>query len=184
MANADRPNGFRPAKMLNGSPYNGLLRKVGVADGADIFIGDPLDIVAGLGGPAASGATVLGVALGFGREVPGTMGGVGPFDPSNLENRFYDDSASTHTEWVVYYAPAEAVQFEVQQASDLDLQVGDPADFVDGGGNTTSGVSGYELTTASNNDVLVTEQVEAPDNDPTLIHARYLVLFSSIENAQ
>ncbi len=185
MANSDRPNGFRPAKMLNGSPYNGLVRSIGVADGADIFVGDALDVSSGLAGPAATNASMLGVAVGFGRNVPGAHnGGTAAFDPSNLENRFYDDSAETHTEWTVFYAPAEACLFEIQSASDLDLVVGDAADLVDGGGDATTGISGMELTTSTNADVHVVELPNIPDNDPELANARYLVRFSDTVFAQ
>lgn len=184
MANADRPNGFRPAKNLDGSPWNGLLRKVGVADGADIFIGDALELATGLAGTAETNDSIIGVAVGFGRNVPGSMTGDGDFDPSNLENRFYDDSAETHSEWSVWYVPADAVLFEVQSASDLDLVVGSAADLLDGGGSTTTGVSGMELTTSTNADVHVVELVVSPNNDLTLANARYLVRFSDTVFAQ
>lgn len=184
MANADRPNGFRPVKQLNGSPWNGLIREIGVADGADIFVGDVLELASGLAGTAETNDSMLGVAVGFGRTVDGQMGGAGPFDPSDLNVRFYDDSASTHTEWVVYYVPADGVVFEVQSASDLDLVVGDAADLLDGGGNATTGVSGMELTSSTNADVHVVELQRTPANDTTLANARYLVRFSDTVFAQ
>ena len=68
MANKDTPNGFRPVKTMSGAPLTSMIRTCGVADGADIFVGDAVNIESGL---AAVGATCdegfAGVAVGFGK---------------------------------------------------------------------------------------------------------------------
>lgn len=184
MANTDRPSGFTFAKNLFGAPASGLIRKIRVASGADadIFVGSPLIAVDGEDGAeiGASDGDILGVAVGFGRDVPGTHNGgwiAGPYNPANLENRFFDASASTNTEWYIWYIPALDNLFEIQSASDLDLEIADTADFTAESGDTTTGRSTVELTTSSNADVNVVELVEAVDNDRTLTNARYLVMF-------
>ena len=179
MANPDRPNGFKPVKAMSGAPWNMLVRSVGVTDAADIFVGDALKIASGLALKMTTGAACLGVAVGFGRTPSGLMGEPGPWDVTNLENKYYEDAVETHTEWVVYYVPAEGVLFEAQTALALDLGIGETADIADGGGSTTNGMSGMELTTSSSADVVVVEHVTAPDNDTSLTNARHLVAFTS-----
>ena len=72
--------------------------------------------------------------------------------------------------------------FEVQTDSDLDLNQGDLADFTGTTVNTTTGRSTKEITTASNNDVRVVEQVRAPNNELDMANARHLVKFETTEN--
>lgn len=182
MANIDRPNGFRPVKTFSGGPWIGTIRAIGVADGADIFVGDPLNLESGLAAPGATNdASFLGVAVGFGKFVDGAP--VGPFDPANLSSRYYDDSASTHTDWCVFYVPADDVIFEAQTATALTLVVGDTCDLSYTAGNTTTGISACELTTNSNADLTVVEVPSLIDNDPTLVWGRYLVAFVRAEQA-
>lgn len=187
MANIDRPNGFRPAKSLTGAPITGLLRKYTAGDGSadatnahgDIYIGDPVKLVAGLVLPANSGDTILGVVVGVGKA--STFGDSGPFNPSNLEERYigYADTAAGDRD--VWVCPAEGTLFEVQTATDIDLVAGSQADINSAAatahGSQTTGVSNVELVVASNNDVEVVEDVTAPDNDTTLINARHFVQF-------
>lgn len=185
MANADRPNGFRAVKTLSGAPVSAMIRAVGVADAADIFVGDPLDIVGGLAGPAAAGAPVVGVAVGFGKK--NTMQGIkgnAYGDPANMNSaRFYDDSANTHTDWVVYYVPAEDVVFEAQTDGADTLLVGEEIDMVAGAGSETTGLSGYEIDAgvSTNDDLIVVEIPDYVDNDPTLAAGRYWVIFKDVE---
>ena len=182
MANPDRPTGFSFAKNLFGTPSWGVLRKSRITSGAaaDIFVGSPLTVVDGEDGAelGASDGDILGVAVAFGRDVPGMHGGYpGPFNPADLTTRFFDASAYTNTEWYVWYVPALDNLFEIQSASDLDLEMGDTADFTAESGNTTTGRSTVEVTTSSNADLNVVEYVETVDNDRTLANTRYLVMF-------
>lgn len=184
MANVDRPNGFIPVRTLSGAPVTSLIRAIGVADGADIFVGDPINLESGLAAVGASNDTgFLGVAVGFGKFDKDGRTPLGPHNKDNLMKRFYDDSASTHTEWVCYYVPADDVVFEAQTATALTLVVGDTADLTIGAGNETTGNSIAELTTSSNADFTVVYVPIYPDNDPTLVWGRYHVMFTRAEQA-
>ena len=178
MANVDRPNGFRPVKTMSGAPLSSMVRTCGVADGADIFVGDAVNIESGLAAVGATGDEgFAGVAVGFGKFDAAGLTPQGPYNPDNLTTRYYDDSASTHTEWVCYYVPCNDVIFEAQTAADLDLKVGDVCDYAAGTGNTTTGISGAEIATSSNNDLIVVELPTIPNNDPSLTNARVYVKF-------
>jgi hypothetical protein len=178
MANVDKPNGFRPVKTMSGAPISSMIRTCGVADGADIFVGDAINIESGLAAVGATGDEgFAGVAVGFGKFDEGGLTPQGPYNPDSLTTRYYDDSASTHTEWVCYYVPVNDVIFEAQTAADLDLTVGGVCDYAAGTGNTTTGISGAEIATSSNNDLIVVELPTIPGNDPTLTNARVYVKF-------
>lgn len=193
MANTDL-TGFSFARNMYGGNQPTEIRSLGVQDGADIYRGDPLDVASGLAGPAATNASMLGVAIGFGR-VAGNDGFHRPegaslmFDPSNLTHYFYDDSASTHTDWVVFYIPAEGNLFSVQAqtGSSATLAVGGTADIVAAGtGDATSGQSLCELQvdTVTNNDVMVVDIPKATDNDTDGAHKTYIVAFTDTVIAQ
>jgi hypothetical protein len=195
MANPDRPRGFRPVKTKSGAPYTGHIRAVyslaadrssdSTNNHGDIYIGDPIVVdTSGVVAFADSNVAVTGVAIGFGHASTVNFGADGtiyspapPFDPSNLTKRYL---AYNEAGWV-YYVDVQDVLFEIQSASDLDLEVGSLADTTGAAatahGSRTTGFSDVELTTASDNDVKVVEIVLAPDNDPTLANTRYLVEF-------
>jgi len=182
MPNIDRPNGLRAVKTLSGAPLTGMIRAIGVADSADIFIGDPITLSSGLAAPGASNdAAFLGVAVGFGKMVGGVP--QGPYNPDNLGKRYYDDSESTHTDWCCYYIPADDVIFEAQTATALTLVVGSTCDLSYTAGNTTTGISACELTTNSNADFNVVEVPLLADNTPTAVWGRYYVMFTRAEQA-
>jgi hypothetical protein len=179
MANVDRPNGFRFVKTLSGS-FQPVVRSVGVADAADIFVGDALQLASGLAQKLAVGGECLGVAVGFGKK--GTMNQEfsGPFNPDNLMGVYYDDSASTHTDWVVYYIPAEDAIFAAQTDAAATLVVGEAQDIIDAGGDVTTGLSQMEIDAdalTTTGDVVVVEIPNRVDNDVTLANAEYWVKF-------
>jgi hypothetical protein len=184
MANVDKPNGFRFVKTISGASLTGAVRTVGVADGADIFVGDALQLSSGLAQKLAVEGVCLGVAVGFGK-VSGSDANalpLGPFNPDDLTARYYDDSASTHTEWVVYYIPAEDAIFEAQSDGTTDLVVGEAQDIVDGGGSTTTGVSQMEINDdalTNDGDVVVVQIPVGPgyDNTASAANRRYHVKF-------
>ena len=186
MANVDRPNGLRPVKTLSGAPWQGSIRAIGVADSADIYVGDPLNLESGLAAPGATNdAAFLGVAVGFGKFDASGKIPLGPYNPDNLNSsaKWYDDSASTHTEWCVYYVPADDVIFEAQTATALSLLVGGTCDLSYTAGSATTGISACELTTNSNADFTVVEIPNLVDNDNTLVWGRYWVMFTRAEQA-
>lgn len=184
MANVDRTNGFRPVKTLSGAPVSSLIRTVGMGDGEDCFIGDFVNLATGLALVAdTNDAALLGVAVGFGKFDAGGNLPLGPYNPDALGTRFYDDSASTHTEWVCYYVPADDVIFEAQTATALTLVVGGTCDLLGTGGNTTTGQSAQEITTSTNADFTVVEIPNIVGNDHTLVHGRYFVMATRAEQA-
>jgi len=183
MVNVDRPNGFRPVKTFSGAPWTSLIRTIGVADGEDIFVGDLVNLESGLADPSATNdSALLGVAVGFGKVNADGIP-LGPFNPANLNKKFYDDSESTHTDWVCYYVPVEDVIFEAQTATALTLAIGATCDLSDAAGDETTGISRQEITTSSNADFEVVEIPKYPDNDNTLVWGRYWVRVVKAEQA-
>lgn len=179
MANVDRPNGFRFVKTLSGS-FEPVVRSVGVADGADIFVGDALQLSSGLAQKMAVEGACLGVAVGFGKKNTMSQENSGPFNPDALMTIFYDDSANTHTDWVCYYIPAEDAIFAAQTDAAATLVVGEAQDLIDGGGDTTTGLSQMEIDAdalTNDGDVVVVEIPNRVDNDVTLANAEYWVKF-------
>lgn len=184
MANVDRPNGFKFVKSISGAPVSALVRVAPVADGADIFVGDALQLSSGRAQKLAVEGVCLGVAVGFGKVSGTDDNGIplGPYDPDDPGARFYDDSASTHTEWVVYYIPAEDAIFEAQSDGTTDLVIGEAQDIVDGGGSTTTGVSQMEINDdalTNDGDVVVVDHPKGPgyDNTASVANRRYWVKF-------
>jgi len=185
MANPDKANGFRPIGTLSGGPFTaGNVRFIGVADGEDIFIGDMVNLESGLADPMATNdAAILGAVIGVGKydELTGSVASLA--DVANLENRYYDDSASTHTDYYVAVALATDCVFEVQSDADLDLAVGDPCDLADAAGNAPSGRSRQEVGANTNSDFVVVAIPDYPDNDSTLANTRYHVRVTRAEQA-
>lgn len=183
MANPDRPRGFSAVGTISGRPLMGAVKTIGVTDGADIFVGDFLELASGLAAVAATTLSAgLGVAVGFGK-VDGDGVPLGPFNPNSLETLYYDDSASVHTEWVVYYVPAYDTVFEVQTAVDLDAVIGDPCDILATAGDAASGRSRQEVTTSTNADFTVVGLPLQVDNDPTLVNAQVYVAVTVADQA-
>ncbi len=193
MANVDRPNGFRPVYSLTGAPWNSLVRSA--PPGAeDLYIGDPVTLSSGTLIQGDTNAAIAGVVVAVGhQDFSGRMSGLNtalPYDPTDLNRvAWYDTSAHTDADHSIFYAPADSVVFEVQTATALTLLPGDPADLVTAlAGNTTTGISAYEITTASNNDVIV---VHVPlmttlgvQDDTTAVNARFHVVFANPEMGQ
>jgi hypothetical protein len=193
MANISRPMGFRPAKSLLGAPWTGLIRFYNAANRAadttnnhgDIYIGDPVKLVAGAVLPANSNDIVLGVCVATG-VTTNSFGQTGYFNPNNLGQR-YLGAADVG---VVGVVPAEGVLFEIESASDLDLVQGSVADFnlvaAVAHGSRLTGYSNVRLVTSVNSDVQVVENVTSPNNDFAPANdttaAKYLVMFKKIQD--
>jgi len=103
--------------------------------------------------------------------------------PANRSATYYDDSASTHTEWCCFYVPADDMIFEAQTATALTKVVGETMDLLYTAGNTTTGISACELTTASNGEFTVVEIPNLIDNDTTAVWGRYNVMFTRAAQA-
>ena len=178
MTNLNAPFGLMPIGM-NGAPWSGALRTyfVPATDNTALFIGDPV-IPAGsadaYGVPTATRATAAG-----GAYVGGVMVGVvnGPAAAGNAtvpikrENNQYR-SASVATYILVADDPNQL--FVIQEdsvggalAAD---NVGQNADLIAGTGNTTTGLSGFQLDsntadTTATLQLRVIELYRQPGND-------------------
>lgn len=190
MANVNRPNGFRAVKTFSGLAPNQLIRSIGVTDGADLFLGDALILASGLAAQASTGAgatPLLGVAVGFGKvDADGIP--LGPFNPDDLGKRFYDDSVSTHTEWVVYYIPFEDCVFEAQFNATASVDGILPGVDVDIAatpvGSEVTGISGMVLDGATaGTDLIIVGRPHYPDNDPALAYGRVWVTAKTADKA-
>jgi hypothetical protein len=181
MNNKDTPNGFKPVKTFSGAPWSSMIRTVGVADGGNIFIGDAIKLSSGLAAASTAHADVIvGVAVGFGRlGVDGTP--MGMFNPANLNTpQFYNDSSSTHTEWVCYYVPVNDVLFECQfDGTPTTPVVGQGYGLIYTTGSTTTGISAMEIDgdDVTDIDVQLVEFVREPGNNWAAAFGRVLVKF-------
>ena len=186
MANIDRPNGFRLVKTVSGAPLASVIRSVGVADGADIFVSDALQLSSGLAQALAVEGVCLGVAVGFGKKDDMAQKSGGPFNPDDLMTRFYDDSAQTHTDWVVYYIPSEDGIFEAQVDDTAEVGVvGEAYDIVATAGSTVTGISAMEINgnaLTNDGDVTVVEIPDIVGNDPELAFGLYWVKFVNTQS--
>jgi len=180
VANVDRPNGFHFVKTISGAPVAGMIRSLGVTDGADLFIGDAVSITSGLVARAAVEDAIAGVIVGFGKKNSMTGSNPQSFNPDALITRWYDDSANTHTDWVAFYIPAEDAIFEAQTDGTTELVVGEAQDITVTAGSATTGLSGMEINDdalTNDGDVVVVEKPVKPDNDFSEANARYWVKF-------
>lgn len=140
MANTDAPFGFRPVKMLDGSPYNGATIRCAIlaADGTATFIGDPVK----LSGTASADGTAPSVAqAAVTDEVYGVIVGFEP-DESDLTAKHRAASTLRYCQVV----PALDVVFAIQCDGAFAItDVGNTADFIVAAGDTDSGISAVEL---------------------------------------
>jgi hypothetical protein len=145
MANVSRPNGFRPVKYMNGSPWNGkfTMYAIPAAESTATFVGDLVKLYTGdttdvVNYPtvqrAAASDALVGVVVGF---VP---------DYSNLNAAPYR-VASTLRLAMVADDPALLFEAEEDGAVDpIELQdLGQNINFVATAGSTTTGQSGMVI---------------------------------------
>lgn len=178
MANVDAPAGFRPVRMLDGSPYSANVRAFSTAagDATAIFIGDPVIL-------SGTSQTIDGVIYAdvdqaaTGDVIAGVVVGVKPVTRDSLTYR------AASTQRILYVETGQNVVYEIQEvsggtaltANDMMLN----ANFVVGSGSTTTGMSGVELnnaTEATTNtlDVQIVDFVNRADNEIGE-HAKWLV---------
>jgi hypothetical protein len=194
MANADRPNGFKPVKHLNGSAYNGQARKyvIAVGDGNAAAVGDLVilsdqDAVSGyaavepVNAATITAAVVVGAIVGLVpvNESGGVSSGASPTldTPSNVRR-----AASTLK--FCWVADSPDLLFEAQEDSvsgNIALaSVGLNAGFIAALPNTTSGASNFEIdsssvATTNSLPLQIMEVVNRPDNTVPDTNGRFLV---------
>lgn len=159
MANRDAPFGFRPVRMLDGSPWNGAVTPMVIpaADGTATFIGDVVNFTAAasLAGVTANGLNLEGIpnvirsgSGTIGQNTAGVVVGFLP-DPSNLSLKHR--AASTLR--VALVCLADGVVFEVQEDADTTPLAAADANlncsYTTTAGSTTTGVSGMELDSSA-----------------------------------
>ncbi len=118
MANADRPTGLSPVKMITGAPYNGQanIYSIAAAYTTALYIGDPVisDGTAdgnGVPGIALAAATgpIRGVIVGIGSEFESMIGNI--VNP----NITYRPAAAQDDVWYAMVVDDPNVIFEVQE---------------------------------------------------------------------
>lgn len=159
MANADRPNGFRPVMGGDSSPWNGKfnLYYVTAGDSTAIYVGDVVKLAgsSGASGEVVQGHSVDGMptisrcTVGDGTDTPiGVVVGVVPL-PSNLNIRY----RAASTAQLIQVVDDPGVIFEVQEdaatTSIAAASVGLNATFSVTAGSTVTGESGMELISTS-----------------------------------
>ena len=179
MANRDTPNGLRPVKYLDGSPYNGAhnlyLKRSDYA--AAVAVGDPVSLQ---GTSAAAGTVVAGMDVegmpsitiyAVSTDVIGVVVGIFP-NPNALGTNYSPASTAA----VLMVADDPGIVFEIQEDSVgtnfAATDVGRNADFVAYiAPDTTTGTSNVELdssvatiTTANTGSCQILRKVNRPDN--------------------
>ncbi len=188
MANVDRPAGFRPVRYLNGSPWNGKARMyyIPATDSTAVFVGDAVKSAGSADATgkyatvtqAAAGDTVRGVAIGFSDQPYVAV------DTDNLYRKYRP--ASTAMYCLVVDDPN--VVFEVQEdnvGNDIDADmVGLNTDFVATSGDTSSGISKFELdssgTGTGSAQCRILGLVDREDN-ALGTHAKWEIIFNEHE---
>lgn len=117
MANANRPSGLSPVKMLTGAPYNGAVNVYSIAAAYDtaLYIGDPVISSStaddkGIQGITLAAATgpIRGVIVGLG-TTPNLMA-----NPANLDITYRPAAAQSQV-WYALVVDDPNVIFEVQE---------------------------------------------------------------------
>lgn len=182
MANVDRPNGLRPVKHLDGSPYNGAVNRyyIPASDSTATFVGDAVKS----GGTAdADGVPTIAQAA-AGDAIRGVIVAFEP-NPDNLGINYRAASTARYA----LVADAPDLVFEIQEdavgGAVAITAVGNNADLVVGSGNTTSGASGMELdssTVATTTAQLrILGFVQDPKNEVGVANAKLLVSINEHE---
>ena len=163
MANADAPRGFRPAKNLDGTPFNGGTVKCSLVtgDSTATFVGDLVKLSG-----TASAEGYPSVAQGAASDTA-FFGVISSFDVDR------DDLASMYrpasTARLCNVVPAGNALFVVQSSGATAItDVGETADVTVGSGDTSTGYSAMELNHAdigTGLNLLILGFDERPDNE-------------------
>lgn len=166
MANVDAATGLSPARYLNGAPYNGQANKyyMPATDGTAAYVGDLVKLAGSSdsrGIPSVTKASSTNAVVGV---VVAVM-------PVTRDSTVYREAS---VERYVMVADDPNILFEVQEDSVggamAAADVGLNANWIDGGGSTTTGLSGIELdssTKATTNtlDFQILRMADREDNE-------------------
>lgn len=193
MANADRPNGFKPVKHLSGAPYNGQANKymISASDStAAVGVGDfvVLSDQAGTDGLAAVESITAGAVTAA--VLVGSVVAVLPFNDdgsmqagqiSSLDTPVY---RADDTKRFVLVADAPDLVFEAQEDSDGGnialASVGLNCGFLAASPSSTTGTSAQEIDSSSvqttnSLPLQILGVVQRPDNEVPAANGRFHV---------
>ena len=192
MANANRPMGLAPVKMITGAPYNGQARLYAIlAANTNAFaIGDPVATDAGGGSAEGIAAVTLGAA---GAPWRGVIVGIFDTKPGIAKiddlNTIYRPSGAKTKDWYCLVVDDPNVVFEIQEVGTGTFltvaDIGLNANAVAGANNGF--VSGWQLNNVGE-DVTATlncrilELVQRADNEVGAF-AKWLVKINNHELA-
>ena len=169
MANRDRPMGFTPTTMLDGSEIPVKEYPVDSGNGTNLFIGDPVEIAAAgsVQKVATSGTNptrVIGVITGVkdSNGVPGAH-------PNSTVSTKYLPLSTAGIVSVALALPNALFRIQADTGTDLtSSNLFNQADFVIATGDTTTARSKYELDSsglgAAQAQCSVEDKVDEPDN--------------------
>lgn len=171
MANVSRPNGFRPIRHLNGSPFNGQGVRVCylAADNTAAAVGDLVDIT---GAADAEGVPVVTRLTAASGPVYGAIIGFEP-DPTNLGNSGWKPASTLR---YAYVALANDTVFEAQYngtftwaaTPGLNADVTLSSATANGGaGLSNMQIDGATAAVGATLAFRILGAVRRPDNDPT-----------------
>lgn len=166
MSNADRVNGARPIRHLDGSPYNGAVTRYVLlaAQAGNVFVGD---FVKTSGTADADGVPAIAAAAAT-NPIRGVVVGFEPEKGVALELSYRIASTLRYA----LVADAPDLIFEIQEDNSATLaitDVGQNFDIVVAAGNTSTGSSGMEMDTSSasgtDGQLRLMGLVQRPDNE-------------------
>jgi hypothetical protein len=176
MANVDRANGFKPVQKLDGSPWNGKLRKYYIpTSSSSIFVGSPVKL-AGSADPtgkypsidlAAAGQVPVGICMGIEPTV------------DNMNPKYSAKGTANYA--LVCDDPYVVMEVQVDAALDV-ASVGLNTVWINESGNTTTGISTVEIDadadTTNTKEVKIIGFVPAIDNDANTENNKVLVAWN------
>lgn len=168
MANADKPNGLRPVRLLSGSPYNGQMTKV--YTDTDAFLGDI--VIQDAAGVAGDGVGYQGVTRATSATATLAIGVVVGWqaDPDNLSRKYHAGSSTL----ALYIATDPNIVYAMQDDASAAIAAADIGlnyDLVISSGNTTTGLSNMEIkadtagATTAATPIKLVGMLDAPDNE-------------------
>jgi len=159
MANVDRVNGAKVVGTLSGSPWSAALRTYILDTGhSAIYTGDLVQMTSDgyLDVYAASETQLMGVMMGLVPAAPGrTNTIVDHFLASTTPTLHPGGYSAANTADTILVCVAPDSIYEMQEDGDTDplelADIGQNVEIINGGGSTTTGMSGMELDSSTHN---------------------------------
>lgn len=166
MANSDKATGFRPVRTLDGKPFTGnaMMYYIPSTDSTAVYVGDPVKLA---GSADADGVPTVTKAS----STNAIVGIVTSVKPITAQSTTYREASVSR---YVYVCVDDQMLYEIQEDSVggalAVTDVGNNANWVDGGGSTVTGLSGIELdsstkATTATLDMQIVQAVVRPNNE-------------------